>query len=63
MATNKNKKAAEEATVFTAADLIQAAPAIGIKSEIMAGALYGKETATLEEAKQLVEEFKTKGVK
>lgn len=58
MATRKKKP---EAPVFSKAELLENAAALGTSRELLAGALYGVEEATLDEAKKLLEKFK-KGV-
>lgn len=51
-------------TVYTAAELIAAAPQVfKVSSAIAAGALYGVPAATKEEAKKLIEKFTKKVVK
>lgn len=65
MATTSNKPAAKkpEATKYSVAELVAAGPtAFGVPPEILAGALYGKDAVTKDEAKKLVKEFKAKPV-
>jgi len=55
--------AKEKAPVFSRDDLINAAPIFGVSPEVMAGALYNIEEATEIQAKKLLDEFLTRGVK
>lgn len=72
MATDKNVtvqiekgKAAPAASVYTAAELANNAKFLGTSREIVVVALRlaGKESATIEEAKAIVDKFKNKEVK
>lgn len=54
-------QAEEQAPKFTKAELLDAAEAFGVTREFLAGALYGVEEATREEAESLAEKYKTKG--
>lgn len=61
MAKQEKKRAVKDPS-YPKSDLIAAAESFGVKTEVMAGALYNVERATKAEAKQKLQSFLQKEV-